>query len=351
MDPHSIELPRKIIIGDNVIDKTPEVCKDLNIAGKPLILTGERTKKVAGERINRIFLEIEPDTVMEIVSNASREEVETLKERIPMDLTFVIAVGGGKVIDVGKLLAYEAKIPFISIPTAPSHDGVASERVSLKDGKVFHSLKARAPIAIVADIEILKNAPYKLIASGGADVISNYTAVHDWKLAKDKGEYYSEYAAALSLLSSEIVLNSAGMIKRREERGIRNLVESLISSSISMSLVGSSRPASGSEHMFSHALDQLKSEKGKNKSLHGEQCGLGSILFSYMQGNDWHKIRDGLKNIGAPTTAKELGIDKDMIIEAMVKAKTVRNRYTILNQKPLDKETALQVCITTGVTD
>ena len=275
MDPHSIELPRKILVGNNVLQKVPDVCEELMIKGIPLVLTGEKTKGIAGEKVRKELLDFEPDTCMEIVREASKKEVERLNEKIPMDTGVMVSVGGGKVIDVGKFLAQENKIPFISIPTAPSHDGIASNRVSLKDGDIFHSLGARAPIAVIADIGILSNAPHKLVASGGADVISNYTAVNDWKLAREKeGEYYSEYAAALSLLSSEIVLNSAELIKERKERGIRNLVEALISSSISMSLVESSRPASGSEHMFSHALDRVKYDRKVNESLHGEQCGL-----------------------------------------------------------------------------
>jgi glycerol-1-phosphate dehydrogenase [NAD(P)+] len=351
MDPHSIELPRNILVGNDVLDRVSDVCRELKISGKPLVLTGEHTRKVAGEKVAKSLTESEPDTCMEIVSEASKAEVERIKGSIPMGLCVVVSVGGGKVIDVGKLLAYQIKIPFISVPTAPSHDGVASNRVSLKDGVVFHSLRARSPVAIIADISILSSAPPRLIASGGADVISNYTAVQDWRLAKEKGEYYSEYAAALSLLSSEIVLSSAEMIMRKEERGIRNLVEALISSSISMSLVQSSRPASGSEHLFSHALDQLKSEKGANKSLHGEQCGVGSIISAYLQGQDWERIRRGLKTLGAPTTAGELGIGREMLIEALVRARDVRERYTILNEKPLDREKAEEACRATGVID
>ncbi len=351
MDPHSVELPRKILVGNKVLYKVSSVCEELKISGKPLVLTGEHTKDIAGEKVKKSLMDINPDTQMEIVKEASKKEVERLEKIIPMNINLVVSVGGGKVIDVGKLLAYQEKIPFISVPTAPSHDGVASERVSLKDGEAFHSLKARVPIAIIADIDILRNAPYKLIASGGADIISNYTAVQDWKLAKEKGEYYSEYAAALSMLSSEIVLKSTEMIRKKEERGIRNLIEALISSSISMSLVESSRPASGSEHMFSHALDQLKFQAGLNKSLHGEQCGVGSILFAYMQEQNWERIRNGLRSLGAPTTARELGVDKDMLIEAMLRAKDVRERYTILNERPLDKKKALDICKATGVID
>jgi len=174
MDPHSIELPRKIMVGNSVLDRVPSVCEELKISGKPLVLTGEHTKGIAGERVRDSLLNVDPDTSMEIVREASKKEVDKLEKATGFDI--VVSVGGGKVIDVGKLLAYQKKIPFVSIPTAPSHDGVASERVSLKDGGVFHSLRAKSPIAIIADIGILSNAPYKLIASGGADVISNHTA-------------------------------------------------------------------------------------------------------------------------------------------------------------------------------
>ncbi len=348
MDPHYIGLPAKIVLGNGVLERVPRIFEELNTRGSPLVLTGENTREVAGNRVREALLKTEKGTAMELVREASRREAERLGERIPSGLGAVISVGGGGVIDVGKLLAHQNGVPFISVPTAPSHDGIASERVSLKDGNRFHSIKAASPVAVVADIRILREAPYRLIASGGADVISNYTAVSDWKLARSKGEYYSEYAAALSLLSSEIVLKSANMIREREERGIRNLVEALISSSISMSLVNSSRPASGSEHMFSHALDQLNPGKGP---LHGEQCGIGSILFAYLQGGDWKRIREGLRNLGAPATAGELGIEKGMIIEAMLRARSVRERYTVLDEKPLDRERALEICRATGVTD
>jgi len=121
-------------------------------------------------------------------------------------------------------------------------------------------------------------------------------------------------------------------------------VEALISSGISMSLVGSSRPASGAEHMFSHALESLGS-----RALHGEQCGFGSILMAKLQGQDWKTIRDKLKLIGAPVTIKELNTNKETIIQALLEAKKIRERYTILDEKPLTEEKALELCKATGV--
>ncbi len=344
MDPHIIELPRIVLVGNNVLEKLHEVCRELGVERNILVLCDKTTREIAGNRARNILDAANMNAVMDIVGDSTAEEVERIIARNRPDI--VIAVGGGRVIDVAKMVAYRKEKPFISVPTAPSHDGIASERASIsgQDGSRY-SLRAKPPAAILADIGILKSAPYRLIASGAADVISNCTAVADWKLAhKIKQEYYSEYAAALALLSSEIVINSAKIIKELKERGIRNLVEALVSSGISMSMVGSSRPASGAEHAFSHALDAM--DLG---GLHGEQCGVGAILMAYHQGQDWERIRDALKAVGAPTTAEELGMGKDTIIKALLDAKDIRKRYTILDEKPLNRKKAEELCNRTGV--
>jgi glycerol-1-phosphate dehydrogenase [NAD(P)+] len=357
MDPHLIELPRIVIVGNNVIEKLPEVCKELGVRNDILVLADKTTKDIAGNKVIDVLQKSGINAAMDLVHDTTSSEVDRIFAAHRPNM--VMGVGGGTVIDVAKMVAYRKDIPFLSIPTAPSHDGISSETATImgQDG-VKNSLKAKPPIGIIADIGILKASPYRLIASGAADVISNYTAVHDWKLAaKAKKEYYSEYAASLALLSSEIVIKSAGMIKDLKERGIRNLMEALVSSGISMSLVGSSRPASGAEHAFSHSLDSMKNRLLKSNdpssqtfhSLHGEQCGLGSILFSHHQGLEWEHIRDALKKVGAPTTAKDAGIDRELVIKALMEARNIRDRYTILNEKPLDRKAAEELCNITGV--
>lgn len=358
MDPHFIELPRIVIIGNNVIERLPKVCEELCIKGRAIVLADSTTRGIAGDSALDHLRESGIDAAIDIVTDSTTEEVERIGAG--KDIGIVVGVGGGKVIDVAKTVAFHSNVPFVSVPTAPSHDGIASESASIidQDG-VKSSLKAKSPIAILADIGILKSAPYRLIASGAADVISNLTAISDWRLAhKSKGEYYSEYAASLALLSSEIVIKSAELIRKTDERGIRNLIEALISSSISMSLAGSSRPASGAEHAFSHALDMMKNRPPDSndtggqaviKSLHGEQCGLGSILMARHQGQDWEAIRDALKRVGAPVNAKGLGVEKEQIIRAMLEARDIRKRFTILNDRPLDRKKAEKLCTATGV--
>jgi glycerol-1-phosphate dehydrogenase [NAD(P)+] len=343
MDPHLIELPQRILVGRGVSKRTGGMCKALGLSGTPLILSGPSTTGLAGNSIADEFSNSGGSPVLVEVRESTLKEVERVKEA-GKGAGFIIAVGGGKVIDVAKMAAFEMKAPYITVPTAPSHDGIASERASLSSDTGKHSIRSKPPVAIVADIEILSKAPYRLIAAGCADIISNCSSVNDWRLAREKGEYYSDYAADLALLSAEVIMRSARSIKEKNERGIRNLVEALISSSISMSLAGSSRPASGAEHMFSHALEGLGS-----KALHGEQCGVGCIIMSYLQDRGWKMVKDSLKEVGAPTTAKELGVTEEMVIEALLKAKDVRKRYTILDVRPMTRELAIEACKATGV--
>jgi glycerol-1-phosphate dehydrogenase [NAD(P)+] len=344
MDPHLIELPRTVLIGNGVLGKLPGICRELGAEKNILVLTDSVTKKIAGERIREMV-----NGSLEIVDDSTLAEAGRISKLGNPGL--VISAGGGRIIDVGKKIAQDVGCLFISVPTAPSHDGIASERASLTgQNGTRRSIRTRPPAAIIADISILRNAPYELIASGAADAVSNCTAVEDWRLARDEnGEYYSEYAASMALLSSEIVIKSARLIHEKKERGIRNLVEALVSSGISMSLVGSSIPASGSEHAFSHALDAMAAGSGTKRGLHGQQCGLGSILMSYWQGQDWERIRDSLRELGSPVTAQEIGIEKETIIKALVNARGIRKRYTILDKKPLDRKKALDICRATGV--
>lgn len=336
MEAHYMELPRNILVGTDVLDRLPGLTKGM---GNPLVLTGNTTRKIAGDRILGMY----EKASLGLVKEGNYREVRALEDD-HTGTDFVICAGGGKVIDVGKMVAYDMKIPFISVPTTLSHDGIASDRASITHRKTKHSIKAKPPVSIAADLEILGDSPYRMIASGCADVVSNISSVFDWKLGRDRGEYYADYSAELALLSAQHVMDSAEKIRKRDPEGIRNLVEAIISSGISMSLAGSSRPASGSEHMFSHALDSLGSP-----ALHGEQCGAGTIITTYLQGQDWKKVKSVLKTLGAPVTVKELGVSREKVVRALLSARKIRDRYTILEKEPLTEKTAQEALSGTGL--
>jgi len=253
---------------------------------------------------------------------------------------YLVGVGGGTVIDITKVCAYKTEIPFLSVPTAASHDGITSPQASLKGRKPV-SIRVHSALGILADTEIIRKAPPRLTAAGCADAISNYTAVLDWKIAhEEKGEYYGDYAASLSMMSAQIVMHNAEKIKDH----IDILVEALISSGVAMGIAGSSRPCSGSEHQFSHALDLICPKP----ALHGEQCGVGAIMMAYLHGTDWEKVKNALKTVGAPINSRELNIDDKYIIRALMMANKIRDRYTILGDG-LSREDAVDLARVTGV--
>jgi glycerol-1-phosphate dehydrogenase [NAD(P)+] len=341
MDQRVIRLPRRIAIGRGLISSAGELFSDFGLES-PLVLCDSNTRAIAGNSLMASLSSLKPG--MEIVKEASVQEARRISS-LSAGRGAIVSVGGGSVIDVGKLAAFESGKEFVSVPTALSHDGIVSAAASLTEQRGKGSFRASPPGVIIADVDVLSGAPYRMTASGYADVVSNLTSVFDWRLGhEDRGEYFSEYSASLALLSADIAMKSADLIRGREERGIRRLVQALLSSGISMSLARSSRPASGAEHAFSHALDSMGSQ-----ALHGEQCGLGSILMACWQGQDWERIRSSLRQAGAPTTAGELGLDRETLLKALLEARKIRDRYTILDRKPLDREKALELCRSTGV--
>ncbi len=350
---HRFQLPREVLIGGGVITQVGKVCSELDCGKVPLVLADEITINIAG---NTVLASLEDEGFKPfnlIITDSNLEQVKSVEKKIhDSNISIILGVGGGKVIDVAKVSAMNSNIPFFSVPTAGSHDGIVSPRASIKKPTIPHSIPAKPPIAIIADIEIIAKAPYRLLASGCGDLISNSTAVLDWELAhKLRNEYYGEYAASLACMCSKLIIERANQISLGMPGSVRIVMEALISSGVSMCIAGSSRPASGAEHMFSHALDQIHIREGiMSPALHGEQAGVGSIMMMYLHGGDWKRIKDALRKIGAPTTADELGIETKYIIEALTTCHKIRpERYTILGEKGLTKEAALRLANITGV--
>ncbi len=345
---HYMQLPREVIVGKGTLARVPEVTRRLNLSGSALIIAGEKSYEVAGKTV-RALLEstgMAVDTLL--VETVSDEALLAIEERIKASTPGVLfAVGGGTKIDAAKLSSACQGIPFISVPTTLSHDGIASPLASVKGLDKPYSVMAQAPLAIIADTDVIAQAPWRSVISGCGDVIAKFTAVKDWQLAHaEKGEYYGEYAASLALMSTKLVMQDAEFIQPDNDEGLRVLLEALVSCGVAMSIAGSSRPCSGSEHLFSHALDMLKC----NHAMHGEQCGVGSVLTAYLHKANWQQIRDTLKQVGAPTTASELGVSDDDVVEALEMAATIRpERYTILHKLKLNREDCEKVARATEV--
>jgi len=343
--------PRDVRVGHGVLAELPDVLHDIGIVPgqrEVLIVTGGRTRKLAGDAAAKLLSDVGYHVETLEVHGATMPEVErAIAAGRGRGSGVVLGVGGGSIVDVAKLTAFHLDVPHVSVPTNAAHDGITSPRASIKEDSGSASKQANTPHAIVADTAIISQAPYRMLAAGCADAISNSTAVLDWKLAhRLRGEEYSSFAAVMAENAADIILQSAGVIRPGLEESSWVVVKSLIVSGVSMSVAGSSRPASGAEHMFSHTLDQL----APGTAYHGEQVGVGSIMMMYLHGGDWQAIRDALAQVGAPTTAKGLGITPEIMVQALVRAHHNKpDRYTILGDKGLSQDAARELLRVTGV--
>ncbi|RLG52652.1 MAG: NAD(P)-dependent glycerol-1-phosphate dehydrogenase [Thermoproteota archaeon] len=354
------QIPRYILFGPEALEQAPQALTKIGLRGKALVISGGGATAKIADRFCSILEDSRVEASRFTVESRIADVAEVLEASRVAErekTRFVLAVGGGRIIDVGKLVAANLGQPYVSVPTSASHDGIASPSVSflLKRSAMKAGIdvsRLTPPLGIIADTKVISSAPPITFRSGCGDILAKVTAIRDWKLAhKLKGERYSEYAAAISRLSFDLIKQHAHELKPGEEKSSRLLVKTLIGSGVAIGIAGSSRPASGSEHMFSHALDLLSMREGYSPAPHGIQVALGTIMMAYLHELDWMEVRRLAKAIGLPVTAREAGIPSDLVVEALTMAHRIRNRYTILGETGLTREAAEELARSTMVID
>jgi len=341
-----MELPRLIVVGEKNINDIGSFLKSLKNIKKVSLVSGNNVKKIVQNKIESSLSASKIQMVWHLAKTNDKKSIQQIEQNVGKSKSeLIVGVGGGRSVDIAKIIGFNLDLPFVSIPTSASHDGIASPFVSIKGNKP-HSLVATAPLGVFVDVDIIKKAPKKLLASGCGDLIAKITAVRDWQLGRDKtGEYYGRYSADLALMSAKILMEHSGRFSKKG-LDVREVVEALISAGVASCIAGSSRPCSGAEHLFSHAVDKLEPGIG----LHGEKCGIGAIMIAKLQGQDWKKIVKTLKSVGAPTTAKEIGLKSEVLAKALTIAQSLRpERYTILKEVNMNENKAINLAKSTKV--
>jgi len=341
-----MELPRLIIVGEKNINDIGSFLKSLKNIKKVSLVSGNNVKKIVQNKIESSLSASKIQMVWHLAKTNDKKSIQQIEQNVGKSKSeLIVGVGGGRSVDIAKIIGFNLDLPFVSIPTSASHDGIASPFVSIKGNKP-HSVVATAPLGVFVDVDIIKKAPKKLLASGCGDLIAKITAVRDWQLGRDKtGEYYGRYSADLALMSAKILMEHSSRFSKKG-LDVREVVEALISAGVASCIAGSSRPCSGAEHLFSHAVDKLEPGIG----LHGEKCGIGAIMIAKLQGQDWKKIVKTLKSVGAPTTAKEIGLKSEVLAKALTIAQSLRpERYTILKEVNMNENKAINLAKSTKV--
>jgi glycerol-1-phosphate dehydrogenase [NAD(P)+] len=345
-----MELPRKILVGQGVISQVGQLIRTLNqSASEVAVVTGRTVKSKAGDELGSSLEKVSLKSSLYVVSHASMGMVDRLQDKIGDKLPdFVIGFGGGRSVDIAKMTAFRISRPFLSVPTSASHDGISSPFVSIRGTNKPHSIRASTPIGVVADTRLMSEAPSRLLAGGCGDLVAKITAVKDWELARDeKGEYFGSYAANLAYMSAKIILEESEKLSSKSQFSIRTIVEALLSAGVAACIAGSSRPCSGAEHLFSHAVEYVA---GSDFGLHGERVGIGTIMMAKLHGLNWDKIVESLNNVGAPTKAKQIKLSECQVVKALIAARSLRpERYTILSKVRLDNKSAFELAKSVGV--
>ena len=286
-------------IGQGVIETVPEAIRFLG-RKKPFLVADANTWKAAGEKVAEILTKA-GIPYSSYVFPASRGHIEPDEAAVgsiamAFDPTcdLFLAVGSGVMNDCCRVMAHATGRGHMVVGTAPSMDGYASNSSSMIVERIKTSLYACCPQAIIADVDIMKNAPMRMLWAGLGDMLAKYNALCEWRISNiATGEFYCENVARLVRASvRKVAENASGLVKRAPE-AIEAVVEGLILSGVCMDFAKVSRPASGLEHYFSHMWEMEALRKGEHADLHGICVGVGLCLTM--------PLYDVLRRHGRPT--------------------------------------------------
>ena len=353
------EAPVKVLeVSENAIEKVPEILKDYK---RIYLVADTTTYEIAGKKVEAMLRDagmLSHTCIIDAPGLPTWENVGRVLIEAGIDAEkynindfstnpdYILAVGSGSVNDTCRMVSYRLGIEYGIVGTAPSMDGYASVVAPLICGnrKIVYTCSIARHIII--DLNICANAPYDMLLAGVGDMIGKYIAILDWEISREKtGEYFCEKVANMVLEATGKCVENSVILKERNIDTIRSAVDGLILSGLGIAYTGSSRPASGTEHMVGQTWEIMDVEKGKVPNLHGIEVGeatiaaivmykklysvtedkwLKALIGKYMESFD--KILELQKIIKIPFTVT----NKDKFVEGVLRGRTFRERYTLL---------------------
>ena len=359
------EVPRNVILGSNILHQLSQVISDLHLGSNCLFIQGESESEIDIGAIATSIKSFIEHTGRKVFSyfhkSFPHSNIEPIQKLITSkNIHFLVVLGESFTIEDVKYVIQlsDKEIDWISIPTAPVHDGFCSPFVFLleEDGAEEYYGLTKPPIAVFADTEIIQQTTSRAIKSGIGVLLSKFSSNWDWKLASRlRSEPISDFTA---LVSDELMFLQANNLKytsvspNNPQISITEILKGLIISGFLGSFSNNIRASYGSEHMFAQALDHVI----PGQTLRGERVALGTIMMSSLQGQDWRVIRDYYKSAGVAVTADELGIKSSTIVKALLQAVQYPKKlagkdrfYTILGEDGLTEDAAFRLMYRTGI--
>jgi glycerol-1-phosphate dehydrogenase [NAD(P)+] len=399
---HRIET-REVLYERGAAEKVPALCARSVEGRRVAVVMDVRTREVAGAELSR-RLASDGWTVSELLVPDGRdghvpECDDVTKEKLdaalgPVDL--LLPVGSGVLTDLSRWLAEDRKLPFVSFATAASMNGYSSSNAAPTIAGVKRLKWAHPPVALAADPVIIAAAPWKMTAAGLGDVLAKSVSATDWRLNHLLfGDYYCARSVGLIAGIEPLYLEHPEELRARSPQAMDALFRALLLTGAAMTMAETSAPASGGEHLISHALDMLSLRDEAEHDMHGRQVGVGTVLASELyrrvlevkspriaepaaspddrfwgklagemrreysakaerlrqaakklaQPGEWDRIRADLAPLtrtpgtvqgclsraGAAARAADIGISKKQLLDVLLHAHEIRSRFTILD--------------------
>ncbi len=276
---------QQICFADNALDSLPDWVQRYTGTQPVAIVADERTQVLLGAAAGDLLVQKGFQVCTIVVPDVAGQPpvcddrtFETLNARLPK-AGLLLAVGSGVINDLTKWLAFARQRPYICLPTAATMNGYTAANVAPTLNGVKSLIRAQAPVAVLAQADIIQQAPWHLTSAGLGDVVAKTISVADWKLNHQVyGEHYCAFCADLIAGIEPLYLEQPEALQSGRTEGIAAVFEALLLTGLAMTLMGTSAPASGGEHLFSHTLDMMSQRDGQPHDLHGRQVGIGTLL-------------------------------------------------------------------------
>ncbi|MBQ8408285.1 MAG: sn-glycerol-1-phosphate dehydrogenase [Clostridia bacterium] len=271
----------RVIAECGAIKKLPEAIYALGCR-KPFLVADQNTFKAAGEEAASLLSGAEMLFSLYVFEKSPAPDeraVGTAIMHFDNTCDCIVGIGSGVINDICKLLASMAKLPYVIVATAPSMDGYASASSSMERHGVKVSLPTKCADMIIGDPDILIDAPLYLHLSGLGDMIAKYTSICEWRISSViNGEHYCERVAQMIREALKKCIDNADGLTKGDKTAALAVFEGLVIAGAAMNYAGTSRPASGVEHYFSHVWDMRALEFGTPAYTHGAQCAVATLI-------------------------------------------------------------------------
>lgn len=274
-----------LLIADGAIAGVAEMFKKMFPGLRPIVVADTTTWSVAGKRVNTLLIEagLLPDSpyiFSDKDMHAEWKYIEELDRALEATDAIAVAVGSGTINDLAKLSSHHCGKRYMNVSTAASMDGYTAYGASITKDGAKQTFNCPAPLAVVADTEIIAQAPKAMTASGYADLFAKIPAGADWIISEELDvEPIDLFSWGLVQNSLKTALENPALINNGDKDAIHRLIEGLIMSGFAMQAHQTSRPASGADHQFSHLwnMEHHVMADGKMPS-HGFQVSIGSLM-------------------------------------------------------------------------